>query len=142
MEDIFVRALLGIPANMEIRPKPFESAEPAPAVEDDSILNLLFAADPVTGFPSSDPTAGLQNITNPEVANYVREKLQSPVTGMTSSGDADVDMALAYHRGESRDEYIARLSDYFDAAKSDAERDAWIKEHTKDKVNTDDPNLS
>lgn len=142
MEDNFVRSLLHLPDSMEVRTIPFEEQLSFSAVEDDSILKLLFAADPVTGFPTSDPTAGLQNITNPEVANYVRERLQSPVTGQSSSGDADVDMALAYHRGESRDEYIARLSDYFDTAKSDAEREAWIKEHTKDKVNTDDPNLS
>ena len=118
---------------------PYTSNEPARPVADDSILKLIFSIDPNTGLPSSDLTRGLQNITNPEVANYIRERLQSPVTGQSSSPDDDVNIALCYHRGETRDEYIARLTDYFDIAKSDVERAKWLQEHTpvsneKDKV--------
>ena len=85
--------------------------------KDDNMLGVIFTPDPVTGFPSSDFTSNLNGITNPEVLNFVRTVLQSPVTGLTGTDDPELAEELTYRRGESRDDYLNRVVDRLDVIK-------------------------
>lgn len=115
--------LVGLPLDSPIKCEPFfESVDSVSVNKDDNMLGVIFGPDPVTGFPSSDFTSNLNGITNPEVLNFVRTVLQSPVTGLTGTDDADLAEELTFRRGESRDEYLGRVVNRLDIIKDNIQK--------------------
>lgn len=112
--------LLGLPLDEPLKCEPYnESVDSVSESKDDNMLGVIFSPDPVTGFPSSDFTSSLNGITNPEVMNFVRNVLQSPVTGLNGTEDSDLAEELTYRRGESREEYLGRVVNRLDIIKDD-----------------------
>lgn len=110
--------LLGLPMDAPLKCEPhLESVDSVNESKDDNMLGVIFGPDPVTGFPSSDFTSNLNGITNPEVLNFVRNVLQSPVTGLNGTDDSDLAEELTYRRGETRDEYLDRVVNRLDIIK-------------------------
>lgn len=110
--------LLGLPLDAPLKCEPFcECVESVQESKDDNMFGVIFSPDPVTGFPSSDFTSNLNGITNPEVLNFVRTVLQSPVTGLTGTDDGELAEELTFRRGESRDEYLDRVVNRLDVIK-------------------------
>lgn len=110
--------LLGLSSDEPLKCEPFfESVDSVSESKDDNMLGVIFGPDPVTGFPSSDFTSNLNGITNPEVLNFVRNVLQSPLTGLNGTDDSDLAEELTYHRGETRDEYLGRVVNRLDVIK-------------------------
>lgn len=110
--------LLGLPLDESLKCVPYrERVDSVQESKDDNMLGVIFSPDPVTGFPSSDFTSSLNGITNPEVLNFVRTVLQSPVTGLNGTDDSELAEELTYRRGESRDEYLDRVVNRLDIIK-------------------------
>ncbi len=110
--------LVGLPLDEPLKCHPYYEVElSVHESKDDNILGVIFTPDPVTGFPSSDFTSNLNGITNPEVMNYVRNVLQSPVTGLQGTDDSELAEELTYRRGETRDEYLGRVVNRLDIIK-------------------------
>lgn len=118
MNKLSALRLLGLPDNVSLKCEPYiESVVSTTEIKDDNMLRVIFSPDPVTGFPSSDFTSTLNGVTNPEVQNFVRNVLQSPVTGLTGTDDIDLAEELTYRRGESRDSYLERVVNRLDIIK-------------------------
>lgn len=110
--------LVGLPLDEPLKCKPYcERVDSVQESKDDNMLGVIFSPDPVTGFPSSDFTSNLNGITNPEVMNFVRNVLQSPVTGLNGTDDSELAEELTYRRGESREEYLGRVVNRLDIIK-------------------------
>lgn len=110
--------LLGLSSDEPLKCEPyFESVDSVFETKDDNMLGVIFGPDPVTGFPSSDFTSNLNGITNPEVFNFVRNVLQSPLTGLNGTDDSELAEELTYRRGETRDEYLDRVVNRLDVIK-------------------------
>ena len=110
--------LLGLPLDAPLKCEPYyEFVDSVHEIKDDNMLGVIFSPDPVTGFPSSDFTSNLNGITNPEVLNFVRTVLQSPVTGLTGTDDSELAEELTFRRGESRNEYLDRVVNRLDIIK-------------------------
>lgn len=130
--------LVGLPQDEPLKCKPyFEPVDSVNESKDDNMLGVIFSPDPVTGFPSSDFTSNLNGITNPEVLNFVRTVLQSPVTGLNGTDDIDLAEELIYRRGESRDDYLGRVVNRLDVIKDNItkqrEIDRLNKKHEESK---------
>ncbi len=130
--------LLGLSQDEPLKCEPYR--EPVDSVQeskDDNMLGVIFSPDPVTGFPSSDFTSNLNGITNPEVMNFVRNVLQSPVTGLNGTDDSELAEELTFRRGESRDEYLGRVVNRLDVIKDNInkvrETDLLNKKHEESK---------
>ncbi len=110
--------LLGLPMDAPLKCEPYhESVDSVQESKDDNMLGVIFSPDPVTGFPSSDFTSNLNGITNPEVLNFVRTVLQSPVTGLNGTDDSELAEELTFRRGETRDDYLGRVVNRLDVIK-------------------------
>lgn len=109
----------------------FEPVDSFTESKDDNMLGVIFSSDPVTGFPSSDFTSNLNGITNPEVLNFVRNVLQSPVTGLNGTDDSELAEELTYRRGESRDEYLGRVVNRLDVIKDNINKQREIERLNK-----------
>lgn len=110
--------LVGLPLDEPLKCEPYcVCVDSVQESKDDNMLGVIFTPDPVTGFPSSDFTSNLNGITNPEVLNFVRTVLQSPVTGLNGTDDAELAEELTFRRGESRDEYLGRVVNRLDIIK-------------------------
>lgn len=115
--------LLGLPLDEPLKCEPYYEYElSSTETKDDNMLSIIFSPDPVTGFPSSDFTSTLNGITNPEVMNFVRNVLQSPVTGLNGTDDSELAEELTYRRGESRDEYLGRVVNRLDIIKDNIDK--------------------
>lgn len=118
MNKISALRLVGLSLDEPLKCKPFlESSDSVTESKDDNMFGVIFTPDPVTGFPSSDFTSNLNGITNPEVLNFVRSVLQSPVSGLNGTDDPELAEELTYRRGESRDEYLGRVVNRLDIIK-------------------------
>lgn len=110
--------LLGLIGDEPLKCEPYiEMVQSVVDTKDANMLGIIFSPDPVTGFPSSDFTSSLNGVTNPEVLNFVRTVLQSPVTGLDGTDDVDLAEELTYRRGESRDSYLGRVVNRLDIIK-------------------------
>lgn len=120
--------LVGLPLDEPLKCKPyFDCVDSEQESKDDNMLGVIFSPDPVTGFPSSDFTSNLNGITNPEVMNFVRNVLQSPITGLNGTDDSDLAEELTYRRGESRDEYLGRVVNRLDVIKDNITKQREIE---------------
>lgn len=125
--------LVGLPLDEPLKCVPyFKVLDSVSESKDDNMLGVIFAPDPVTGFPSSDFTSNLNGITNPEVMNFVRTVLQSPVTGLTGTDDSDLAEELTYRRGETRDEYLGRVVSRLDVIKDNITKQREIERLNKE----------
>ena len=131
--------LLGLPLDEPLKCEPyFESVDSVSESKDDNMLGVIFGPDPVTGFPSSDFTSNLNGITNPEVLNFVRTVLQSPVTGLNGTDDSELAEELTFRRGESRDEYLSRVVNRLDNIMDDIAKSRMTEELNKKKNTNSD----
>ena len=131
--------LLGLPKDAPLKCVPYyEHVDSVHESKDDNMLGVIFSPDPVTGFPSSDFTSNLNGITNPEVLNFVRTVLQSPVTGLNGTDDSELAEELTYRRGESRDDYLSRVVNRLDVIKDNInkvrETERLNKKHEESKT--------
>ena len=88
------------------------------------ILDEIFAVDPVSGFPRGDIQYYLSADGNPQVKQWLETHLLQPrMTGDKTPKDVTDDMIveMSRQRGESLDDYQARLMSIYDSAKSDYE---------------------
>lgn len=135
MNKISALRLVGLSLDEPLKCKPYcECVDSVQEFKDDNMLGVIFTPDPVTGFPSSDFTSNLNGITNPEVMNFVRTVLQSPVTGLVGTDDAELAEELTFRRGESRDEYLGRVVHRLDIIKDNISKVRAIEELNKKHV--------
>lgn len=124
--------LLGLPLDELLKCEPYyEHVDSVTESKDDNMLGVIFSPDPVTGFPSSDFTSNLNGITNPEVLNFVRTVLQSPVTGLNGTDDSELAEELTFRRGETRDEYLGRVVNRLDVIKDNITKQREIERLNK-----------
>ena len=130
--------LVGLPLDASLKCFPYYEVDfSVHESKDDNMLGVIFSPDPVTGFPSTDFTSNLNGITNPEVLNYVRSVLQSPVTGLNGTDDPELAEELTFRRGESRDEFLGRVVNRLDIIKDNItkvrETERLIKKNVESK---------
>lgn len=80
----------------------------------DAILDSIFAVDPVTMLPSGDIAQFMSTKVSPEIREFIRQNLMSPVPddGVSAKfGSLSDDDIVAFSRqsGESLDDYRSRL---------------------------------
>lgn len=82
-----------------------------PGRQVDDFLNTIFVRDPDTGFPCNDLSWILNKNTRPEVAEYIRTRLQQVIPSLpkTSAEDAE---ALSYRPGMTVAQYKDQIRDY------------------------------
>lgn len=132
MNKISALRLVGLPKDAPLKCVPhFAPIDSVSESKDDNMLGVIFGPDPVTGFPSSDFTSNLNGVTNPEVLNFVRNVLQSPVTGLNGTDDSDLAEELTYRRGETRDEYLGRVVNRLDIIKDNITKQREIERLNK-----------
>ena len=89
------------------------------------VLDEIFSVDPVTGFPKGDIQYYLSSDGNPMVKQWLETHLLKPrqTSGQSLQGLTD-DMIVEFSRvkGESIEDYQARLTSLYDSAKADYER--------------------
>lgn len=81
------------------------------AMEGDNFLRTVFAPDPKTGWPASDFQVLVSDKTQPEVAEYIRSKLQA-VQQPLPKGDPDTVMVAMRNAYEDIDAYMKRLQEF------------------------------
>lgn len=80
----------------------------------DSILDSIFATDPLTMLPSGDIAQFMSSKISPEIREFIRQNLMSPVLddGVSAKfgtlSDDDIVM-FSRNAGESLDDYRSRL---------------------------------
>lgn len=80
----------------------------------DSILDSIFAVDPVTMLPSGDIAKFMSSKVSPEIREFIRQNLMSPVPddGVSAKfgtlSDDDI-VAFSRQQGETLDDYRSRL---------------------------------
>lgn len=102
--------------------------DPVPQVDTSElkqVLDEIFSVDPITGFPKGDIQYYLSADGNPMVKQWLETHLLKPrqTSGQSIQGLTD-DMIAEFSRvrGESIEDYQARLTSLYDAAKADYER--------------------
>ena len=103
-----------------------KSAEPSPDTSElKQLLDEIFSVDPVTGFPKGDIQYYLSSEGNPMVKQWLENHLLKPrqSSGQSLQGLTD-DMIVEFSRvkGESIEDYQARLTSLYDSAKADFDR--------------------
>lgn len=78
---------------------------------DDEVLNLIFAPDPITGIPRSDIAIMMSRDASPEVREYIQRVLYSSSTPTGGTDDADFAIDSIKDRRESVENYAKRLKD-------------------------------
>lgn len=76
---------------------------------ENSMLDDIFAPDPVTGNPNSDLFIRLQG--DPSMREYIDKYLSSPVLSVAKIDEEHKDLALQYTKSkyESASEYLSRI---------------------------------
>lgn len=102
--------------------------DPKPEVDTSELKNVLdeiFSVDPVSGFPKGDIQYYLSADGNPLVKQWLETHLLKPrqISGQSMQGVTD-DMIVEFSRvkGESIEDYQARLTSLYDSAKAEYER--------------------
>lgn len=98
------------------RPLVIEDLKKDTVSSDDVLLKVIYAADPVTLLPSGDLQVFMSAEASPEVKDYISKNLMRPqqVEKPKDTGlSVDEMHALTRSPSESRDEYVARMNNYF-----------------------------
>ena len=102
--------------------------DPVPQVDNSElkqVLDEIFSVDPVTGFPKGDIQYYMSADGNPMVKQWLETHLLKPrqSSGQSMQGLTD-DMIIEFSRikGESIEDYQARLTSLYDSAKAEYER--------------------
>ena len=102
--------------------------DPVPQIDNSElkqVLDEIFSVDPVTGFPKGDIQYYLSSDGNPMVKQWLETHLLKPrqTSGQSLQGLTD-DMIVEFSRvkGESIEDYQARLTSLYDSAKAEYER--------------------
>lgn len=80
-------------------------------VQQDSLLQEIFAPDPVTGKPRSDLHFVYSKDYNPVVSEYIRQNLARPINVGTVLDDPEDALILTKSRFEDLQEYSQRLQE-------------------------------
>lgn len=103
----------------------FEKIEPVRTSQDD-LLDLIFAIDPVTGFPSGSLSQYLSDKTSDEVRDFIEKNILVDLPSQTDSSlpeavnmafrelEPDFQLNLMRKSFESLGEYEGRVKTYFD----------------------------
>lgn len=107
--------------------------------DSDDIMDLVFACDPVTGFPASSIGRYLSDNVSDEVRNFIEQKIMvdlpqdstnmpDNVVRQLRNLDPDFQSACVRKRFESLDEYSARISSYIDRLNNESKSNKAYKE--------------
>lgn len=82
----------------------------------DSVFNMIYAPDSVTGIPRSDLGTYLTEETNPLVRDFIERQLRNDLSAKTVSPPKEIsDYEIAYltrDRNEPIGEYVSRVNQY------------------------------
>lgn len=97
---------------------PFVETSSSAVMTGDDLYESIFAPDPFTGVPRSDISIMMSKDTRPEVAQYIRDTLMHPRSGI-STDDPDFALATVKSRQETIAQYADRLRELVSSQKSD-----------------------
>lgn len=104
-------------ADLEYEPTIDPERKPDVKSNVDAILDSIFAVDPLTMLPSGDIAQFMSNKVSPEIREFIRQNLMSPVPddGVSAKfgtlSDDDIVM-FSRQQGETLDDYRSRLVDF------------------------------
>lgn len=96
--------------------KTFYKFKEVHSVEDDGILKVIFAPDPITGKPRSDLALVFNKSVDPEISQYIKTHLMQARKRDALASDPDTAMELTKDSFESVSSYYARLRSIADAS--------------------------
>lgn len=127
------------PVMMKEHKRDFDVRQP-----DQTLLDLIFSSDPVTGLPQGDLAVFTGDNANPEVKLFIQQNLmnENPELNGLSNLPTEVtnhfktltddDIAtFSRNNNESREEYAYRLRAYFAAERAKRAKDAADREYQK-----------
>lgn len=79
--------------------------------EQDSLINFIFAPDPLTGVPRSDLAFSMSKDISPEVAQFIRDNLQRPIEMNERTENPDLAIDTIKSRSETLIEYADRIKE-------------------------------
>lgn len=110
----------------------------------DDLLDLIFCADPVTGFPSGSISQYLSDKTSDEVRDFIEKKILVDLPSQSDTSDYPEQIRSAIReldpefqlncmrkRFESLDEYESRVKGYFDKIQSDKDSQKRLSDFMK-----------
>lgn len=96
--------------------KTFYKFQDIHSIEDDGILKVIFAPDPITGKSRSDLGLVFNKSVDPEISQYIKTHLMQARKRDPLAADADMAMELTKDSFESVSSYYARLRSIADAS--------------------------
>lgn len=82
-----------------------------PVVHDGSLLDVVFAPDPISGNPRSDLFFDLN--TDPNIKDFIRRELQSVRIQMAKCEDSNDALEFTKTQFETTQNYLSRMKGYF-----------------------------
>lgn len=116
---------------------PVEDSSDMTSYGDSNILDLIFSADPVTGWPMSSVGAYLSDKTNDEVRTYIERNLLREFEGNSISSemkeslskvDTDFLVQCSRNRFETSDQYEQRLSQLLSDMETTEKNQQFLKQ--------------
>lgn len=111
---------------------------------DNTLLDLIFSVDPVSGLPQGDLAVFMGDNANPEIKLFIQqnlmnenpdinglENLPTDVTNKFRSLSDDDIATFSRNNNESREEYAYRLRAFFAAERAKRAKDAADREYKK-----------
>lgn len=89
----------------------FEIVDDIPAREDPVLLSIL-QVDPDTGYPATSLESVYEKVNDPEIREYIRQRLNPVVGEMSRTDNPDEAIEMLPGIGESRIAYAQRVRDY------------------------------
>lgn len=78
---------------------------------DSDLMNVIFAPDPLTGFPRSDLAIVMSKDSNPVISEYIHDTLMKVKETGAAAPDADAAIVGVKSRNETFEEYANRLKE-------------------------------
>lgn len=82
-----------------------------PQVHDGSLLDVIFAPDPISGNPRSDLFFDMN--ADPNVKDFIRRELQSVRLQMEKTENSDDALNFTKSMHETTENYLSRMKGYF-----------------------------
>jgi len=81
----------------------------------DSMLSILYAPDPETGFPNNDLVLSLAHDQRPEVQNYINSMLRSSLPSTARGDNPDDVIDFTKSRNETFEAYSDRIKKFVES---------------------------
>lgn len=107
----------------------------------DEILELIFAPDPLTGFPASDLGLLVRRRQADEVYTYIQEKLMQPIPQVIGAPDADTALDMPISRtavyGEEYRQQLREIGEYMKSLDKDYQEEVSKRKASKSSKTTE-----